>query len=75
LRSPLSGSLKSAQRTVEVNSFSPFFATHRKGKISENELTSIVRRAGYRFYTEDLKTDPERRLPKECFEPFWTFLA
>jgi len=30
---------------------------------------------GYRHYTEDLKTDPERGLPKEFFELFWTFLA
>jgi len=44
-------------------------------KNGENELTSIVRHAGYRLPTEDLKTDTKRGLPKEFFKFFWTFLA
>jgi len=47
--------------------------TDRKWKISENELTSIVRRAFYRLHTEDLKTDPERKLLKEFLSPFGPF--
>jgi len=36
-------------------------------------VTSIPFCAGYRLYTEDLKTDPERGLPKKFLSSFGSF--
>jgi len=44
-------------------------------KNGENEVTSVVHRTSYRHHTEDLKTDPERKLLKENFEPFCSPVA
>jgi len=38
-------------------------------KIGKSRVTSISRCTGYRYYTEDLKTDPERGRHKKNFEP------